>query len=162
MRVLTMTAAALLASASTALAAPASVSVTIGPELQAMAEEVYGTRDVQWVADDLRTSVERALARTGAHQDARVELVLTDARPNQPTFKQYGDTLGLSMRSFGTGGAAFEGRIIAADGSETPIAYKWYESDIRQAQYLATWSDAGTAVDRLARRISRGQQLTQR
>ncbi|WP_309087942.1 hypothetical protein [Phenylobacterium sp.] len=163
MRTLALAAAALLASASTALAAPAAVSVAIGPELQEKAEKTYGVRDVTRLADDLRQDVERALAKSGAHQDARIELVLTDAKPNRPTFKQLSDTPGLSMQSFGVGGAAIEGRIVAADGAVTPVTYRWYETDIRQAWGDWVWSDAQVSFDRFARRLARNDtRLAQR
>lgn len=163
MRTLALAAAALLASASTALAAPAAVSVAIGPELQEKAEKTYGVRDVTRLADDLRQDVERALAKSGAHQDARIELVLTDAKPNRPTFKQLSDTPGLSMQSFGVGGAAIEGRIVAADGAVTPVTYRWYETDIRQAWGDWVWSDAQVSFDRVARRLARNDtRLAQR
>ncbi|MGA0607165.1 hypothetical protein ACO2Q0_14320 [Phenylobacterium sp. VNQ135] len=163
MRLPALAAAALLASASTALAAPAAVSVTIGPELQEKAEKTYGVRDVQRLADSLRGEVERSLAKSGAHQDARIELVLTDAKPNRPTFKQLGDTPGLSMESFGVGGAAIEGRLVAADGKVTPLKYRWYESDIRQAYGDWVWSDAELSFDRFASRLARNDtRLAQR
>ncbi|MCR5875681.1 hypothetical protein LRS10_16820 [Phenylobacterium sp. J426] len=163
MRFLAFAAAALLASASTALAAPATVSVTIGPELQAKAEKTYGVRDVQRLADSLRGEVERRLTKSGAHQDAQIELVLTDAKPNRPTFKQLADTPGLSMESFGIGGAAIEGRLIAADGTVTPLSYRWYESDIRQAYGDWVWSDAEVSFDRFAARLARNDaRLAQR
>lgn len=162
MRIIALTAAALLASASTALAAPATVSVAIGPELQAKAEKTYGVRDVHRLADDLRAEVEHALARSGMHQDARVELVLADAKPNRPTFKQMSDKIGLSYQSFGIGGAAIEGRIVGADGSVTPVAYDWYESDIEQVVGYWTWTDAERTFDRFARRLARGEQLAER
>lgn len=163
MRLPALAAAALLASASTALAAPAAVSVTIGPELQEKAEKTYGVRDVQRLADSLRGEVERSLAKSGAHQDARVELVLTDAKPNRPTFKQLGDTPGLSMESFGVGGASIEGRLIAADGTVTPLKYRWYETDIRQSYGDWVWSDAELSFDRFASRLARNDiRLAQR
>lgn len=155
MRILAITAAALLASGSVAIAAPATVSVTIGPELQKKAEKTYGVRETALLADELRKDVERALAQSGAHEDARVELVITDAVPNRPTFKQLGDKPGLSMDSFGVGGAAIEGRIIAADGSVTPVKYRWYETDIRQAYGDWVWSDALVTFDRFASRLAR-------
>ena len=162
MRTLTLSAIALMASASAALAAPAAVNVTLGPKLQAKAEKTYGLAEVHRVADDLKLSVERALARTGAHDGARIDLVLTDAQPNHPTFKQLGDKPGLSMQSFGIGGAAIEGRIVAADGAETPVAYKWYESDISLTPSRWIWGDAGQAFDMFARRLSRDEQVAQR
>ena len=152
-------AAAPFAIGSGAMAAPASVSVSIGPALQAKAQKTYGEREIARLADELRTDAERALSRSNAHADARIELVLTDAVPNRPTFKQLGDKPGLSFESFGVGGAAFTGRIIAADGTETPLAYKWYESDIRQAYGNSTWRDAEWAIDRFtARPCGRGPQ----
>ena len=154
--------AASLAVAPSALAAPPAISVTLSPELQTKAQKTYGLRDVDRLADELRADAERALAKTGAYADARIELVITDVVPNRPTFKQLGDKPGLSFESFGVGGAAFTGRIISADGSETPLAYKWYESDIRQAYANSTWRDAEWAIDRFAVRLARGQTLARR
>ena len=167
MRIPTFAVAALIAGAplvvaSSALAAPAAVSVTLSPELQTKAESNYGLRDVNQLAEELRSDAERALAKTGAYADARVELVIADVIPNRPTFKQLGDKPGLSFESFGVGGAAFTGRIVAADGSETPLAYKWYESDIRDAYGNSTWRDAEWAIDRFAARLARGQTLARR
>ena len=137
-------------------AAAAEVQVTIGPELQRKAERTYGVRDVQRLADQLRRDVSRELARTGAYDGARVELTLVDAVPNRPTFKQMGDRPGLSFESFGVGGARIEGRAVAADGTATPLSYRWYETDIRQAWPCATWSDAEWTFQRFAYRLGRG------
>jgi hypothetical protein len=148
------TTALALAVAATAVAQPGAgqVSVTIGPELQAKAEKKYGLREVQYLADELRRDVERALAKRGG---GRAELTIVDAKPNRPTFKQMSDKPGLSFQSFGIGGATIEGRIITADGRETPISYRWYETDIRQVMPAGTWSDAERAFDRVAWRIGR-------
>jgi hypothetical protein len=154
--------AALLASATGALAAPASVSVTVGPELQTAAVKTLGVRDVNDLAAELRKTVEKQLAKTGAYDGARIELVLTDAKPNHPTFKQMGDRPGLSYESFGIGGARIEGRAIAADGAVTPIAYKYYESDIRFSRHGGTWADAEGTFDRFAYDLGRGQALASR
>ncbi|HYG27147.1 MAG TPA: hypothetical protein VD906_09585 [Caulobacteraceae bacterium] len=163
MRMLAASAALiLLSSAAPAFAAPAHVSVTVGPELQAKAEKTYGVREVTRLTDSLREDVQRALARSGAYEDARVELVLVDAKPNRPTFKQMTDTPGLSMESFGVGGAAIEGRIVAADGSVTPVAYRWYESDIRQAYGNWIWHDAQWTFNRFASRLAKRDQLARR
>lgn len=162
MRTLVLAAAALIASGTAALAAPASVSVAIGPELQKKAEKTYGVDEVRRLADDLRESVTRELGKTGAYDGARVELTLVDALPNRPTFKQLGDTPGLSMESFGIGGAKIEGQAVAADGKVTPLSYKWYESDIRQSRANWVWSDAEWTFDRFARQLSRGEALARR
>jgi hypothetical protein len=162
MRLVALTAAALLASATTALAAPASVSVTVGPELQKKFEKTLGTREAELLTKDLRTTVEKSLANRVAYDGARVELVLADVKPNRPTFKQLGDTPGLSYESFGVGGAAIEGRVVAADGTVTPVDYKWFETDIRQSRFNWVWSDAEWTFDRFARRLARGQEVAGR
>jgi hypothetical protein len=162
MRILALSAAALLASATAALAAPVSVTVAVAPELQKTFEKTYGVREAERLTADLQSSVEKTLARSGAHDGARIELVLTDVKPNRPTFKQLSDKPGLSMQSFGIGGAAIKGRIVAADGSEKPLSYRWYESDIRQASYNWIWSDAEWTFDRFARKLARDAEIAQR
>lgn len=162
MRLIALSAAALLLSASAALAAPASVTVSVGPELQKKFEKTYGVREIATLTADLQSSVEKALAENGAHEGARIELVLADVKPNRPTFKQMGDTPGLSMQSFGIGGASIKGRIVDADGSERPIDYSWYESDIRQSYANWTWHDAQWTFDRFARKLARGREVARR
>jgi len=162
MRTLAFAIAALAASAAAASAAPASVSVSIGPELQAKAAASLGQRDVNELATELRTSVEKQLAKTGAYDGARIELELTDVQPNRPTFKQLADKPGLSYESFGIGGARIEGSAIAPDGRVTPISYKYYESDIRYARRGGTWADAQWTIDRFAHRLGRGDAVASR
>ncbi len=163
MRVLPIAAALLLAGAATAaVAAPASVTVTIGPELQAKATKDLGQRDVDDLAKELRTSVEKRLAKTGAYDGARIELQLTDAKPNRPTFKQMSDRPGLSYESFSIGGAKIDGHAIAADGHVTPLSYSYFEPDIRWARVAGTWSDAQWTIDRFAYQVGRGEALASR
>ena len=162
MRLIPLAAVVCLLSAPVALAAPAAISISVGPELQKKFDKDYGVREQALLTDDLRTSVEKQLARTGAHDGGRIELTITDVKPNRPTFKQLGDTPGLSMLSFGVGGAAIEGRIVAADGTETPVAYRWYESDISEAHGNWVWTDATQTFDRFARRLAKGRELAKR
>ena len=163
MRTLTIATAALFASAATAAAAaPASVNVVIGPELQVKAAKSLGQRDVNDLAAELRTEVEKQLVKTGAYDGQRIELELTDVQPNRPTFKQLADRPGLSYESFGIGGARIEGSAIAPDGKVTPISYRYYESDIRYARRGGTWADAQWTIDRFAYRLGRGQAATDR
>lgn len=154
--------AALLFGGSAALAAPAAVSVTVGPELQKEAVSKYGVSEVDRLAETLKRSVERELARTGAYADGRVDLVLTAATPNRPTFEQLSRRPGLSFRSFGVGGAAVEGQATDASGRTAPVDYSWYETDIRQAPMRSTWDDAEWVFQRFASRLSRGQELAVR
>ena len=162
MRLIALTAAALLASATAAYAAPASVTVTVAPELQKKFDKTYGQREADRLSADLRSSVEKSLATKTAYDGARIELTLTDVKPNRPTFKQMSDTLGLSFESFGVGGAAIEGRVITPDGAETRVDYRWFETDIRQSWANWTWSDAEWTFDRYARKLARGEELARR
>lgn len=163
MRIVALTTVALLASASAALAAPASVEVRLSPAMQAKAEKTYGVRDVNEIAADLQRTVERRLAKTGAYDGARIQLTLVDAVPNRPTMKQMFDKPGLSFQSFGIGGAEITGQAIAADGTVTPLGYKWYEQDIREAARAAgPWQDAQWTMQRFADRLGRGDAVARR
>lgn len=167
MRALLLTTLATLALAGSAqasdpLSTVPNVEVTLSPELQKKAAEEYGVKDVQRLADELRKDVERELQRTGLLTGGRMELTLVDARPNRPTFKQLGDRPGLSLESFGIGGAAIEGKAISVDGHVTPVRYDWYETDIREARASTTWSDAGRAIDRFAYQLGRGNVYARR
>jgi hypothetical protein len=137
------------------------VSVSIGPELQAKADE-YGQRELDFLARDLQTSVESRLARAGVLGAGRYELQIVDATPNRPTFEQLGDRPGLSLSSFGVGGAEVIGIYAAPDGSRTPVSYRWYETDIGWARHSTTWSDAQRAFDRLGDRLARSQTYAMR
>jgi hypothetical protein len=163
MRILAIAAAtAALSVSSAAMAAPAQVQVDIGPKLQAKAEKTYGVREVRDLADELQRDVERRLAKTAAYDGAHIELTLVDAVPNRPTFKQMGDVPGLSYQSFGVGGAKIEGRIVSPDGRVTPVAYRYYESDIRYARNLGTWSDADWTFDQFAAKLAKGDAYASR
>lgn len=162
MRIIALAAALALAAGAQALAAPPQVDVTIGPALQAKAEKTYGVRDVRELAEELKQGVERRLARSGAYPDARVELTLVDAVPNRPTFKQMTDKPGLSFESFGVGGARIEGRIVAADGKVTPLAYQYYETDIRWARHQSTWADADWTIQRFAYGLAGAETFARR
>lgn len=162
MRRFILATAGLLALATSAHAAPAEVRVGVAPGLQRTFEKIYGTREAELLTSDLRASVERSLADAKAFDGARVELTLVDVKPNRPTFKQLADTPGLSMQSFGVGGASLEGRVTGADGQVRTVAYRWYETDLRQAYGHWVWTDAEWAFDRFARKLARGEVLAQR
>ena len=134
------------------------VTVVIGPALEAKAD-TYGQRDVDQLAVDLRKAVEGALARSGARGEggAKLELVLADATPNRPTFKQLGANTDLSFRSFGIGGAKIEGALVFPDGASQPVKFQWRPVDIRDVRGAGTWSDAYWAFDQFANRAARGE-----
>ena len=153
-------AAVLAFSAAPAMAEPALISVSLGPDLQEKAEEL-GSRELQEQADRLAELVGRALARDGDLDGARIELVLTDLRPNRPTFQQMADRPGLDgFRSQSIGGAAIEGQITMADGRTLPVHYDWYSSSLADVRGVTTWADADRAYRRLAVNIADGRYVT--
>lgn len=156
MRAALVSAVLLLGVAQPALAAPAvsEVKVSIGPELAKKVDDI-GTRDFDILTAELRRSVERKTPpRPGG---GTLNLVIEDAKPNRPTPQQMSAKPGLSFESFSIGGARISGDYVDAAGQRTPIAYAWYENDIRWARYGSTWHDAETAFDRLADRLAKDQ-----
>jgi hypothetical protein len=151
------TLAAGLLAAAPALATPADVSVSVGAELQKKALQTLGVREIDDLAKDLQKTVATRLSKTGAYDGARIELVLVDATPNHPTFKQLGDRPGLSMQSVSVGGARIEGRAVAPDGTVTPLSYNYLEPDIRWVRGYATWTNAEQTFDRFAGELGRGK-----
>lgn len=163
MRIIALPIAALLLGvAGGAAAAPASVTVTISPELQAKAERVYGVRDIDRLAADLQKSVERQTAKSGPFDGARIVLQLADAKPNRPTFKQMSDNPSLSFESFGVGGAQIEGHAVLASGQVVPLSYRYWETDIRYARLTGPWGDAEGAISQFAHKLGRQDRLASR
>lgn len=169
MRLATFLSTTLIAVAATsaAHAAPpgpvAVVNVTIGPDLQGKADE-YGQRELDYLAADLRTSVERALDRSGdlSPTGGTLDLVLEDAVPNRPTMRQMSLKPGLSFESFGIGGAKIDGVLTMADGQRIPVGFRWYETDIRWSRTAGTWMDARNTFDRFARKLVTGEAVAER
>ncbi len=152
--------AVLAVAAGPALAGPASVHVAIGPDLQEKADEL-GQRDVREQADRLAEVVRRALAREGRLDGARIDLVLTDLKPNHPTFEQLAQRPGLDgHRSLSIGGAAIEGSVTTADGEVLPVRYDWYSTSLAEVRGHTTWQDADRAYERLARRLADGRYVS--
>ena|SRR5258706_8461660 len=153
-----------VSAAHAALSTPISaVTVDIGPALQAKADK-YGQKDIDKLAKELRQDVERSLSRTGSAGPggAVLHLVLADAVPNRPTFKQLGDHVGLSYESFGVGGATIDGAVIYPDGRNQPVHYRWYETDIRQSADTWTWTDATWTFQQFADRLATGKAYAER
>lgn len=118
----------------------------------------YGQKDLDKLTMRLKKKMEAQLSKNGVtvSDDAAnvLNIVITDARPNRPTFEQLSQP-GLSMRSYGIGGAKFEGSLVSSGQESGTISYAWYENDIRDAQYGSTWSDANRAIDRFARKTAK-------
>lgn len=152
--------AVLAVAATPAAADPASVTVTLGPDLKEKSAEL-GEVDVRRQADRLAETVRRALAGAGELDGARIELVLTDLQPNRPTFEQMARRPGLDgHRSLSIGGAAIEGSITTADGRVVPVRYDWYSSSLADVRGSATWQDAERTYDRFASRLADGRYLS--
>lgn len=150
-------AAALAVAAAPAMAEPASINVTLGGDLQDKAREL-GQREVREQADRLAEIVQGVLAREGALDGARIDLVLTDLKPNRPTFQQMADRPGLDgHRSRSIGGAAIEGQITTADGRIVPVRYDWYSASLAEVRGFNTWQDADRAYQRLAVNLADGR-----
>ena len=151
--------AATLAIAGAAAAQPSAVIVTVSPDFAKTAEEL-GQRDVQQQVNDLTRTVERVLTQRHALDGARVELVITDLKPNRPTMQQISDKPGLDpIRSISIGGAAIEGTVTMANGQVQPVKYDYYSSTLADVRGYTTWQDASTAYDRLARNLAEGRYV---
>lgn len=151
---------AVLAVAGAAAADPAAVTVTLGPELQDRVAEL-GERDVRAQADRLTEVVRQTLARASALDGARIDLVLTDLKPNRPTFEQMARRPGFDgHRSLSIGGAAIEGSITTADGRVLPVRYDWYSNSLADVRGYTTWQDADRAYRRLAGQLADGRYLS--
>lgn len=144
------------------LAAPAfaqspRVSVAVGGDLTE-AVEGLGRRDVDRQLERLQTTVERELARRGALDGARINLVVTDLKPNRPTFQQAVDRPGLSViDSISIGGVTVDGEVITADGQRLPVRYSRYSTSIEEVLGYNTWQDAERGYSRLADNLASGR-----
>ncbi|CAN5277438.1 hypothetical protein BH10PSE2_BH10PSE2_29840 [soil metagenome] len=136
------------------------ITVSIGGDLTEQVPKL-GERDVQRQSDELADAVRTALSRSGALAGAQVHLVLTDLKPNRPTFQQAVDKPGLSIfDSISIGGATIEGEVITADGERLPVRYSRYSSSIEDVYGYDTWQDASRAYDRLADNLAEGRLVS--
>jgi hypothetical protein len=138
------------------LASAAELNISYSEEFAEALEDDYGLREGEWLAKTVRKDLEQALERNGADV-ARIEVVINDARPNRPTFKQLGDKPGLDMiRSISIGGMDLSAEAYDGAGNlVTEFQYDWYENDIRDVIGASTWWDAGRASDRFSRKLAK-------
>lgn len=155
-----LAAAMAVAAAGPALAQAPTVHVTVGGELQQDADKL-GARDVNDQAARLASVVQTELERRNALDGARIDLVLTELKPNRPTMQQMVDRPGLDgIRSISIGGATIEGQITLADGEVQPVRYDWYSHNLQDVRGYTTWQDAETAYQRLASNLVRGRYVS--
>lgn len=120
----------------------------------------YGEKELDRLQERLEKKLTASLEKKGIIVSETASTVfqvtITDVENNRPTFKQLSSEPSLSYQSFGTGGAEFEAEVLAADGRTVgTINYDWFESDIRDANFGGTWSDANRAIDRFAKRVAK-------
>ena len=120
----------------------------------------YGDKDLARLSQRVEEKLTRALTKRGvAVSDTAptvLRVTLTDVKNNRPTFRQLSKDVILSYQSFGNGGAELEAEVIAAGGSSLgTMQYDWFETDIRDARFGGTWSDANRAIDRFAKRAAK-------
>ena len=133
----------------------ADIKIGFSKELTEELSDEYGTREGERLATALTKDLERALG-DDITKVARLDIIIEDAKPNRPTFKQLGDRPGLSMRSISIGGAKVTGEAYDTEGNLiAEVDYKWYENDIRQVSPAGVWSDANRAFDRFSRKLAR-------
>jgi hypothetical protein len=161
---LIVAAAAGLMATSASAAAPigpvSQINITIGSWLDQKRVDRVDDRDLSYLKDELRKSVEEQLARTGRLSPdggGRLDLVIEDAVANRPTLQELKYYPTLSIKSFATGGAEVTGVYTAADGTQTPIGYVRDEMDLRDARWAYTWRDANRAFDSFAIALANGE-----
>lgn len=146
--------------AGAAAAQPASINVTLGAKVQDSIEEL-GAREVQEQADRLAEVLTNALSDDARLNGARIDLVITDLKPNRPTFQQVQDRPGLDpIRSVSIGGAAIEGQITLADGTVQPVRYDWFSNNLADVRGFSTWQDAERAYRRFGANLAAGRYVT--
>lgn len=156
----------LIAAAFAALSLPALASPVLlsppaaAPEFQKKLDREFGVRELAQLSDYATERLTRELTARGAQVGGAggltIAVVIRDAKPNKPTFKQMSAQPGLSYgHSFGIGGADLEATITDAAGRSQVVRYEWYETDITQAITAWTWSDAHRAIRRFAVEVAK-------
>jgi hypothetical protein len=136
--------------ASSAFADGVQLNIAYAPKAEKAITQTYGERERAVIRDLL----ERNLAREFGNQAARVDVVINDVVPNRPTFKQLGDKPGLSIQSFGIGGADIAGKAYDGAGNLVgEVSYDWY-GDITWADTSWTWTDADRALYQFSKRLA--------
>ena len=144
--------AATVASPIVQVGAVSEVRVSFGKDVEDQ-PKVIGQREKDRLTRELSNEVSKAVG--GFRPEGGVlEVTIKDAKPNRPTWTQMNYTPGLSyMDSFGIGGASLEGVYIAPNGARTPVKYSWYESDLRNSQFMSEWHDTERTFERFAKRL---------
>jgi len=144
----------------TVLVAPAvwatDIEVTYSEDFATKIEEDYGEREGEYLVEDIREDLQRALERRGVDVE-RIDVVINDAKPNKPTFKQLTDEPSLDrFRSRSIGGMDLTGTAYDSQGKVlVELQYDYFENDIRDVFTGATWWDAQRASSSFARKMAK-------
>ncbi|MGB3456636.1 MAG: hypothetical protein WBG08_08320 [Litorimonas sp.] len=123
----------------------------------------YGQKDLDILLEDVREELTEDFAKRGisVSEDASVtfRVTLEDVKNNRPTFEQMSREPGLSLDSFGIGGAELSGELIGATGESLgTVDYRWYESALDNfafARATGVWTDARRAISRFSSRTAK-------
>ena len=120
----------------------------------------YGDKELNRLTERLSEKVSSKLEKNGftVSDEATTTLIVTldDVKPNRPTFEQLSRQPSLSFQSFAVGGAEIKSELVDSSGNSLGTAdYRWFENDIRFANFGGTWQDANRAIGRFASRISK-------
>jgi len=135
----------------------ASISVSANEDVMSETE-FYDHRDVKQLQSALHKKIMSRLSKNNliTNDGLRLELIITDLKPNRPTLARYRSKPGINFRSIALGGASVEGRFLNAAGEEVgTFNFTWEERWFDQIQGVTTWHDARRAFDRLSRKLVR-------
>ncbi|MEM9054781.1 MAG: hypothetical protein AAGB16_05600 [Pseudomonadota bacterium] len=137
------------------LAGATAVNVSYSEDFAEKLSDDYGDREGVKLSEEITEDLIREFEKQGLSV-ARVDVMIVDAKPNRPTFKQLGDRPGLDpIRSISIGGMSLEGTAYDAEGNVLGTKeYDWFENDLRDAIGSGTWTDARRASDRFARKFA--------
>ena len=120
----------------------------------------YGMRDLdrlkEEVAEELLEDFAKANIAVSETAGYELRVVLVDAKPTRPTFRQLSKQPGLSYQSLANGGAHLTAQILDSAGNVVSTTdYDWYENNLGDNFGMGTWSDANRAISRFARRTAK-------
>ena len=121
----------------------------------------YGEQSLMHLAESLERKMTTKFIKKGItiSEDATVTMRITivDAINNRPTANQLSNQPGLSIKSFGIGGAELSAELIDTTGNSLGIMqYRYFEQDFREStQFPGMWRDANKAFSRFAKKAAK-------
>jgi hypothetical protein len=134
--------------------------VSFSPEFETELNEELGVREGDVLREDVEQAIAAALARRGVREGGgTIEVVIVDADPNRPTWRQLNDEPSLDyIRSFSIGGAELHAVIRGANGEVlTEVDHRRYNSSLSEFNGMPpayTWSEARRAIRRFANKVA--------